>query len=346
MNNDKKPGFDQAPRPGAAQPAPTNAPQGPDPKAWPAEVADITYPSAADGTMQPMRFYAPPTDRRVPLLVYLHPWSCSYQFADNIFYARWCMERQWAVCFPDFRGPNLSPPTCGSELVVQDILSAVEYARQHAAIDANRIQLMGASGGGYAALLMAGRAPDLWAGVSAWVPIYDLKDWYFHCKAKGAGYYRQMETICGGPPGAAPAVDEEYRKRSASAWLPRATNPIIDISSGIHDTAIPVSHTLRAFNVLALPEDRVDKADMEFIDQRQQIPGRLRQAVSDPHRGNTGPLVPENLPNRSAKLVNELTPDEFAERVLFRRCSGRDTISWPALEFLSRQEKGKPPVWA
>ena len=59
MNNDKKPGFDKVYRPGVAQPTPTNAPQYPDPKAWPDEVADITYPSVADGTMQLMRFYTP-----------------------------------------------------------------------------------------------------------------------------------------------------------------------------------------------------------------------------------------------------------------------------------------------
>lgn len=328
----------------ASQPAKTSATKSPDPVAWPDEVADITYLSAADGSMQPMRFHAPSTDESVPLLVYLHPWSCDYQFTDNIFYARWCMENQWAACFPNFRGPNLSPSTCGSELVVQDILNAVEYAKRHAAIDANRIYLMGASGGGYASLLMAGRSPKLWAGVSAWVPIFDLKDWHSYCEAKGAGYYQQMETVCGGAPGASPAVDEEYRIRSASAWLPRATNTIIDIAGGIHDSAIPIDHTLRAFNVLARPKDRIAEEDIAFITQHQRIPEHLRQ-----------PDFPSEASTDETISVNKLTSAEFAEILCFRRCSGNarvtifngghEIVSLPGLEFLSRQRKGDPPAW-
>ncbi len=356
MTNDKKPGSDKMNKPSVAQPGSKKAVQSPDLKAWPDEVLDITFPSKADGTQQPMRYYAPPVARPAPLLVYLHPWSTTYQFADNIFYARWCMQHQWAICVPDFRGPNTGPAACGSELMVQDVLSAVQYAREHAAIDANRIYLLGASGGGYATLLMAGRAPTLWAAASAWVPIYDLKDWHQYCKTKGAGYYQQMENVCGGAPGSSPAADEEYRRRSASAWLPQAADMIVDIACGMQDKAIPLDHSLRAFNVLARKEDRLAMADIDFIDRQRQIPKHLYPQGGDPHDGKTGALDPANLPKRPDKIVNEFTPAEYTERLYFRRCSGKvrvtvfdgghDIVSRPALEFLSRQEKGKPPVWA
>ena len=49
-------------------------------------------------------------------------------------------------------------------------------------MDDKRIYLVGISGGGQMALIMAGRAPNVWAGVSAWVPIADLAEWHDFCK--------------------------------------------------------------------------------------------------------------------------------------------------------------------
>jgi len=40
------------------------------------------------------------------------------------------------------------------------------------------------------ALVMAERAPQVWAAVSVWVPIVDLAAWYQFSKATGSQYYR------------------------------------------------------------------------------------------------------------------------------------------------------------
>lgn len=58
--------------------------------------------------------------------------------------------------------------------------------------------------GGKAALLMAGRAPEIWAGVSAWCGIYDLAAW--HQQKAGKRYWSALEAVCGGTPGTSPAV--------------------------------------------------------------------------------------------------------------------------------------------
>ena len=57
---------------------------------------------------------------------------------------------------------------------MEDILSAVEYAKANASIDSSAVFLVWTSGGGYTALVMAGKHPEVWASVSAWVPISDL----------------------------------------------------------------------------------------------------------------------------------------------------------------------------
>ena len=43
-------------------------------------------------------------------------------------------------------------------------------------------------------MLMAGRHPDIWAGVSAWVPISDLKAWYHECEKSGRKYFRDVAS--------------------------------------------------------------------------------------------------------------------------------------------------------
>ena len=88
------------------------------------------------------------------------------------------------LSIPNFRGRNRRPEATGSELAVEDIVSAVDYGKRTTRIDENRIYLVGTSGGGYSCLLMAGRHPRLWAGVSAWVPIYDLEAWYYETKER------------------------------------------------------------------------------------------------------------------------------------------------------------------
>ena len=257
-------------------------------KGWPEGVMDITYPSAADSTQQPALFYAPKTDKPVPLLVGLHTWSGSYHQGSGKSYARWCVKKGWVFIFPNFRGPNKRPEATGSELVVKEILSAVDYAKAHAKVDPKRIYLIGASGGGYTALVMAGRAPEVWAGVSAWVPISDLKAWHGQCKKARRSYYRHVERSCGGPPGKSPEVDLQYKKRSPVTWLARARNVPLDINAGIHDGhsgSVPISHSLRAFNVVADARDRISDDDISFFVEEQAAPPALRKPIVDPTYG-------------------------------------------------------------
>ncbi len=229
---------------------------------WPEKIIEITYASQADKTQQPALFYDPGGDTPKPLLVALHSWSGDYKQANGP-YGQWCIDHNWVMIHPNFRGVNDHPEACGSELVVQDILSAVEHCRQHCRIDEKRIYLIGSSGGGYASLLMAGRAPEVWAGVSAWCPIYDLAVWHGDTQRRNLKYDDMLEQVCGGAPGASAAVDEQYRIRSASHWLAAARGRVnLSINTGItdgHDGSVPIGHALRAFNAVANATDRVPR---------------------------------------------------------------------------------------
>ncbi len=295
----------------------------------------IDIPSSKDGTLQKVIYWRPDSaarlvdGRAVPLIVFLHSWSGGCEQGPP--WIDRAKKLGWVLVAPDFRGPNNRPEACASDLAAQDILDAVAYARRDARIDENRIYLVGGSGGGHMSLVMAARAPDLWAAVSAWVPISDLAAWHAESKTRKNNYAKMLEQSCGGAPG--PATEAEYRHRSPLFHLAAAKGLPLDINTGIHDGhagSVPVSHSLRAFNVLASADKQVADADIDFMVREQKIPAALAAETQvDPEREKT---------------------------TLFRRTSGNARVtvfeggheseSGAAVLWLSRQRKGQPADWS
>lgn len=294
---------------------------------WNEAVRRITYRTSADGTMQPAMFYAPNANDPRPLLVGLHSWSSGYTQEESAIYAEWAIANGWVFIHPHFRGNNESPETTGSELVVKDVLSAVEYAKQNANVEVGRIYAVGWSGGGHLGLLMAGRAPEIWAGISAWVPISDLAAWYGQSRELGTKYVGEIAASCGGNPLTDEKAAAECRRRSPLTYLEKARGVPIDIHHGIHDghgsEPVPVSQSLHAFNALAAPEDRFTEEEIAYFNSQQRVPPHLESGR------------------------NYSSPGD--EKVLFRRQSGnvRVTIfdgghekdTETALRWLAQQEK-------
>ncbi|OHB53503.1 MAG: hypothetical protein A2Y12_17990 [Planctomycetes bacterium GWF2_42_9] len=294
---------------------------------WPQGVKKIEYLSSADNTLQPAMFYCPVGKNCKPLLVGLHTWAGDYnQSGFGSPYAHWCIEKNWAFIHPNFRGPCETPQATGSELVVQDIISAVEYAKNCTDIDISRIYLAGVSGGGYTALLMAGRCPQIWAAISAWVPISDLKAWYFECRKNGQKYHSQVADSCGGEPIAGSEAEDQCKKRSPVTYLENAKNNFIDINAGIHDGhtgSVYISHSFNAFNLLAAEEDKISQDQIKYFVEKEKVPPDLICNITDPLYGDN--------------------------KVLFRRRSGKARITifegghemlfWAGLNWLSTKTK-------
>ncbi len=264
------------------------------PVAWPAHVQTITFASSTDGSEQPAAFYHSGAPGVKPLLVALHTWSYDYDQEMSIPYAEWCVAHDWILIAPSFRGPNNRPEATGSELAVQDVLDAAAYAEAHAPVDPGRVYLVGVSGGGHMALLMAGRVPDRWTAVSAWVPITDLAAWHAECRAAGRPYADDLERACGGTPsggapGDSPAVDAQYRARSPLTYLHPELRTPLDINAGIldgHTGSVPISHTLRAFNAVAAPQDRIGDAEIAYFVEQAVVPPGLQGEWLDPLYGD------------------------------------------------------------
>lgn len=247
---------------------------------------EIEFTSTADASQQKALFYAPgpKAEKPFPLVVGLHQWSYHMDEPNNgPAYLLQCRKRRWAFIYPEFRGPNCRPEACASPLAVQDIVDAVEYAKARAAVDTKRIYLVGASGGGMMSLMMAGAHPEIWAAVSAWVPIFDLKQWHADGKMRGNKYPSMMEASCGGAPGSSKEADKQYRTRSPKHFMKNAVNLPLDINAGIHDGhtgSVPISHTLNAFNTLAKTAGLNDKivaaADIKHMVTTETVPPALK----------------------------------------------------------------------
>ena len=261
---------------------------------------EITIRSSLDGAEQPALFYVPTVTARgerrraLPLLVYLHSWSTTYKQSEGLYEAiRECEKLGWVFIAPNFRGPNNRPEACGSKWAVRDVLDAVAHARQSARVDARRIYLLGSSGGGHMALVMAHQAPGVWAAVSAWVPITDLFAWHDQCKRAGREYAKMIEACCDGPPGT-PECDEQYRQRSPIFWLDRAKGLTIDLNAGIqdgHTGSVPIDHTLNAFNVLARANGQASRmlseGEIREMTRTARVPAHLeRERIDEPGRAH------------------------------------------------------------
>ena len=240
---------------------------------------EISFLSKIDNSIQPAMFYAVDTSEARPLLVGLHTWSGDYrQETGNELYD-FCVERNWNFIFPNLRGPNNNPESTGSEYVISDAEDVLKYAAENSNVDTDRIYLIGASGGGYTALLLASKLPGIWAGVSAWVPITDLYQWLIETENTYPKYFNDIINSCGGDPRNDSLALTECIKRSPVTHLENAVNVSIDLNSGIHDGhtgAVPVSHSLNAFNILAADSDTLTSNQIEFITENEMIPEELK----------------------------------------------------------------------
>jgi len=250
------------------------------------QVKTVRIRSSADGSMQPALFYDSGSGSPKPLLVALHSWSRDYRQKTSIPYGLWCVENDWVFIHPDYRGVFDNPDATNSEPALRDVLDAVDYAKKNARIDDSRIYLIGFSGGAMTALIMAGRHPEVWTAVSAWVPIFNLPDWYRYNAAKfpDRHYAKHIISAFGGIPAAGSAAEKECNRRSPSSYLKNAKGRRlrIYIGHGIEDDYAPPGNAFETFNELADPADRIHRKDIESIDRTGKLPPHLSGAFEDP----------------------------------------------------------------
>lgn len=294
--------------------------------------SDVSYFCTADSSMQKAMHSKAKGNEPRPLVVSLHTWSGDYTQSCSDC-AEFCEKENWHFIFPDFRGPNWTPDALGSDKVVSDIADAVTFAKESGNVDSDRVYLIGGSGGGHAALLLAGRRPDLWAGVSAWCPISDVAEWFRQCDGtRFQGYADHIVKACGGNPLLEVKVADEAKYRSPLSWLKNATGIPVSIGTGIHDGhtgSVPVSQSFNAFNILAESDAAVSAEDIDFIVKNEAVLAHLMKDCGNLFLGSR----PVHFMRQSANV--RLTIFE----------GGHDILNVAGLCWLSAQKRGSAPVW-
>ena len=297
---------------------------------YPSEVHRITYRSSADNTDQPALFFCPEDESQsVPLLVALHSWSGGFEQKSpiQIALAQWCGQMGWAFIHPHFRGPNWQPDALGSDLVVGDIISAVDFAKSQTKIDPDRIYCVGVSGGGHASMLMAARAPGLWAAVSAWCGISDIRVWHGQCEdSKFDRYAKHIEKVLGGRPDHADAT----RHRSPIYWIARNRSqlPTLDLWHGVNDGrtgSVPFTHSLYAWNESVAESARLSTDQIESFYSTREFPKQASQSTTSGRE-----IVFQQKSGKSRVSIFD---------------GGHEILPETALNWLAAQRRGQPPVW-
>ena len=287
--------------------------------------------STIDQTSQPAIWRKAEEDTTPrPLLVALHSWSGDFLQAVGHAYLQEAIQRNWHFMHPHFRGMNQVPEATCSDLAVRDIVDAVHFAESAARVDQSRIYLVGASGGGMAALMMAARAPRIWAGVSAWVPISDLFRWHEETRERGLKYAGMIESSCGGPPFESALVDFQYYRRSPLFHLENARSVTMDINTGIMDGhlgSVPVGHAIRAFNRLAKPADQIHEAWIQKVESKQGTQMlQPSESIADDSYGPKPPLFRRHSGNARLTIFD----------------GAHEIILSAAIDWLSHQQKDSP----
>jgi len=211
----------------------------------PADLMEVRVRSSLDDSQEPCLVYGPENLAGGPLLVGLHTWSCDRFNQIDEMLPR-CRDRGWGLLLPEFRGPNRTTnprarQAAGTRLARQDIVDALDWALAQGMADPRQVFLLGGSGGGHMALMMAAYAPRRFTAISAWVPITDLAAWH----GQNPAYAEHVAACCGGVPRSSAPVDAEYRERSPLSHVEAMREANLAVHHGRWDASVPYTHTWR-----------------------------------------------------------------------------------------------------
>lgn len=201
---------------------------------------EILVKSTLDGSLEPSLFYKAEGENR-PLLVGLHTWSFD-RFNQRESLLPIAKRLDFNLLLPEFRGPNLmsnprASEACASPLALRDVKDAIDYAVANEGVDKENIFLLGLSGGGHMALMMAGYIPEYFKAVGAFVPICDLDAWC--CENKN--YAPHVNACC-------LESEDEMKKRSPISYIDSIARANLKIFHGKFDNVVPVAQSERLYS--------------------------------------------------------------------------------------------------
>jgi lysophospholipase L1-like esterase len=259
---------------------------------WPEESQVVKIISSIDNKEQPAYYFKAESNEPRPLIVSLHTWSGGYAQKDPLVWQ--CIALDYNYIHPHFRGQNNSFEACGSELAIQDIDDAIQFALDNAAVDSSNIHIIGVSGGGYSTLLCYMKTQQPVTTFSAWVPISNLVDWYAESKGRKNKYAKDVAMSTTG----LIFEDDDYFIDTAEAlkrspvFMDTPTdlrkNAKLYIYAGIHDGytgSVPITQSLKFYNKVVQSFENdimqpIPECDMIKMLASRSFPNDLRDSIA------------------------------------------------------------------
>lgn len=230
----------------------------PDAPSDPVEPDIVQWGSPSGATISGLRYGADTTDRARPLLVMVHSGPNAQALVDWDERVQHFVARGWTVLAPNYRGSTgygraFTQSLAGEWGVadVDDTVAGIRAAVLHGWADPQRVAVIGASAGGFTALLVASAAPDRVRAVVASYPVTDLL-------ALAAHTHRFERHSLDRHVGVLPGAESEYRARSPIARVDAIRAPLL-VLAGDADPVVSVSDTSAFVDAL-----RARKADVEY----------------------------------------------------------------------------------
>ncbi len=206
----------------------------------------VTYP-ARDGTEIPAYLTLPinrSSDQNLPVIIFPHGGPVARDYLGFDYLAQFLASRGYGVLQPNFRGSSgygLAFEHAGYRewggLIQEDIIDGARWLIRQGRADPGRICIVGASFGGYSALMATIKAPGLFrcavslSGSSDLILRGDeLREYRFHSTF--------LPRITG-------ALDEDSLKSMSPYYQADAINIPVLLAHGTKDTAVPFQHSRR-----------------------------------------------------------------------------------------------------
>lgn len=248
---------------------------------WDSSIQHVKISSSLDNNLQDAYFRS--STNVAPLIISLHQWSANYTHFDPM--SELAIEKNWNYIRPNFRGPNNNPIAGGSEYVINDIDDAVKFALSQGNVDDSHIYIIGASGGGHAALMHLLNSELEISKYSVWVPVTDLIAWYGESRIRDTGYDEDILAITKSEDGPLNIYEAKKRSPMYQTVLKEKIKDIdINIFAGVndgYDGTVPISHSINFYNKLVEDMDYGEENRVPYDIEAQLLYTQTLYEVAD-----------------------------------------------------------------
>jgi dipeptidyl aminopeptidase/acylaminoacyl peptidase len=237
--------------------------------------------TARDGTSIPGYLTRPlDTDGPGPLVVLPHGGPASRDYGGFDWIAHFIASRGYTVLQPNFRGSGgygkaweeAGYGEWGIGVMQDDISDGVEALIAEGLADPERVCIVGASYGGYAALAGAVFTPELYRCAVAIAPVTDLIDMFAFERNRQGGLSSAvsywLDAMGGGNPD---GLNDRLRAASPAAHAERADAPIL-LVHGRDDSVVPIAQSQKMEDALRSAGKQVELIELEGEDHWLSVP--------------------------------------------------------------------------